>query len=335
MTKNKTLLQNYLDIKKNLEQVYVVPEISTKDTENDYLYLLYEPITKDVKEHNIIVSSLSISDYPRIVGRKIKGEKSIYHHHWYHLNELKNFFYFIWRTYWILLYRLVGGKVVWTVHNIAPHHGKFKLYNNLARKFLALISSKLHVHCNEAINIMSKKLGVRKKKFFVVEHPSYSAQEMNKRDALKLLKEKYVDQRIIDGDIIFLSFGLIGKYKKIKETIEIFADIDKKKKLIIAGKVRKTEADYLEEIIHLTEKQDNVILINKAIPNEDIPVFFNSVDYLILNYDHVLTSGVIHLGLSYNRKIIAVDKGCISEEKDDKIIKFKDEVQLKEIVNSL
>ena len=335
MTKNKTLLQNYLEIRKGLVKIYVVPEISTKDTENDYLFLLYKPITQNAKKHNITVSNLSISEYPKIVIKKIKGEKSIYHNHWYHLNEFKNIFYFIWRTYWILLYRLVGGKVVWTVHNIAPHHGKFKIFNSFSRKFLAFISSKLHVHCNEAITIMSRKLGVRKKKFFIVEHPPYPVKEMTKENALKKLKEKYTDLGIDDGDIIFLSFGLIGRYKKIKETIEIFSNLDQKKKLIIAGKTRKTETDYLEEIIRLAEKKDNIILINEAIPNDDIPIFFNSTDYLILNYDRVLTSGVLHLGLSYNRKIIAVDKGCISEEKDDKIIKFKDEGHLKEIVDSL
>jgi glycosyltransferase involved in cell wall biosynthesis len=324
-----------LEIKKGLEQVYVVPEISQKDTENEYLTLLYAPIMKNVEKHKIRVSSLSISQYPKMVVKKITGEKSIYHHHWYHLNEFRNIFYFFWRTYWILLFRIIGGKVVWTIHNIAPHHGKFKFFNIFFRKFLAFISNKLHVHCNEAITIMSKKLSVRRKKFFVVEHPPYSAKEMSRDVALKQLNEKYVNNTLEKEDLVFLSFGLIGKYKKIKETIEIFKNYSSKKKLIIAGKGRKTESDYLEEIIELAEKNDNIILINQAIPNEDIPIFFSSTDYLILNYEHVLTSGVLHLGLSYNRKILAVDKGCISGEKDDKIIRFKDEVQLKEIVDSL
>ena len=334
MVKRKTLLQNYQDLRSGLEKIYVVPEIP-EDNETDYLYLLYRPIIQEFAKHKIQVLNLSISEYPRIVLAKIRGEKSIYHHHWYHLNELRNFFYFIWRTFWILIFRLVGGKIVWTVHNIAPHHGKYRLYNKISRRFLALIASKLHVHCDSAVDLMAKKLGVRKKKFFIVELPHYPSYEMSKEAALKELNEKYVNNSIEKNDLVFLSFGLIGKYKRIKETVEIFTQLEERKKLIIAGKVRNVEQEYLEEIKELVKDSTNIFLINQAIPNEEIPILFNSVDYLILNYKQVLTSAVLKLGLSYGRHVIAVDQGCISEEKDDKIIKFKDEFQLKEIITSL
>ena len=335
MTNKNTMIQKYLELRKDVEKVYVVPEIPTKDAEIDYLYLLYNPIIRDFEKHNISVVNLSISEYPKIVFSRIKGEKSIYHHHWYHLNKLQNFFYFVWRTYWILLYRLVGGTVLWTVHNIAPHHGKFKLFNSLSRKFLALIASKLHVHCNEAIEIMSKKLWVRKKKFFIVEIPQYPAKLMPRKEAIKELNEKYVNNSLKEDDLIFLSFGLIGKYKRIKETTEIFSQLEKNKKLIIAGKVRNVEKEYLDEIKQLIKNHSNILLIDKAIPNDAVPIFFNSADYLILNYDKLLTSAVLHLGLSYNKKIIVVDKGCIKDEQDEKIIRFKEESQLKEIISSL
>ena len=334
MSKDKTLLQNYLELRPNLEKIYVVPEISTKDTENNYLYLLYKHIIDD-KEKNIQLINTTIADYPKIFWRKLKGEKNIYHQHWYHLSKFRDLFHFAWRTYWIFMYRLVGGKVVWTVHNIAPHHGKFRCFNWFWRRFLALIATKLHVHCSEAITIMSKKLGVRKKKFFVVEHPDYPIQQGSRNESLKELNQRYANNKIKDSDIIFLAFGLIGKYKKIKETAQIFIDLPPNKKLIIAGKIRQTEENYLEEIKSIIKDKQNIFLVDNAIPDEELPIFFNSADYLILNYDQVLTSGVLYLGLSYNKRIIAIDKGCIKDNQNTNIIKFKDEIQLKEIVSAL
>ena len=50
--------------------------------------------------------------------------------------------------------------------------------------------------------------------------------------------------------------------------------------------------------------------------------FFGLTDFVIFNFDDILTSGSIILALNYNKKVIAPAMGCIKDIRNENLILF-------------
>jgi glycosyltransferase involved in cell wall biosynthesis len=117
-------------------------------------------------------------------------------------------------------------------------------------------------------------------------------------------------------------FGAIAEYKGIKEVMEIFKNLNEKNKLIIAGFVKKGNLDYFNELKNLSDNR-NIFLEGRLIPDEEVPYFLNSADYVIFNYRDILTSGGVHLALNYKKSVLVPYAGCLKEIKGN-LINFFD-----------
>ncbi len=318
------LYQEYLLIDPNLEVLYVEPSIY--DESNDYLRLLY----KDMKE-KLVIKEISKFHYPLLMLLKLKGQNSIMHHHWFQIWSWKSSLTAFWKLFWLLCYKIVGGKVIWTVHNISPHNQKYLWLNKSARILFAKIATKLHVHCNNAVEIMNKVLKVNKDKFFVVEHPNYEVEIYSKDEAIKRFIQAYPEIKIDFSNKIFLVFGQMAKYKGIKELLDVMKDIDEEYVLLLAGQIKDRNDEYIDEIKKY-KSNEKIVFIDRFIPNENVSVLFNLADCVLFNYLKILTSGGVILALNYKKQSIAPKKACISEIEDDNLKTFETQEELKEII---
>ncbi|MBL1212794.1 MAG: hypothetical protein HND52_05470 [Ignavibacteriae bacterium] len=319
MTK-ANLNEIYLSLNKNVEKVFVVPKIKYHSPETDYLYRLYFDMLNS-PESKIKVESFSVFAHPLIFLKFAAQRKAVLHYHWFEVQDIKSLAGIFWKLIWIILYKIIGGKIVWTVHNKYPHTVNFKSFNKTIRKFMASLADKLLVHCSAAIDIMTDVLNVRRDKFSIVEHPDFSAHIFDRAEAEKQFNQKY-GLGINSSDRIFLMFGQIASYKGILECAGIFSGLEKNKKLIIAGAAKKGNLEYFSKLKNICDNSENIILIDKIIPESEVPIFFNLADYVIFNYNQVLTSGGIILALNYNKKIIAPKIGCIPGIKSENILLF-------------
>ncbi|MFO7446305.1 MAG: glycosyltransferase [Ignavibacteriaceae bacterium] len=317
MISNK-LLDEYNRINPAFKKLYIVPLINYHIKNSDYLYLLYKPI---LENKSVEIINLSAASHYKLLGAGIK--ESILHYHWFEVTDIKSLLGIIWKTFWITLYKILGGKIIWTIHNKFPHAGKYITINKILRKYLADLSSKLHVHCASAAGIMSPVLNVDKNKFFIVEHPYYPAKLMGKADAVTALISGYPEIKIEESQKVFLSFGTIAEYKGLTELIAIFKSKFNRHLLIIAGPVKKVNQEYYKQLIAASKGNRNIIVLGKIIPDEDVPYFFNSSDAVVFNYRDILTSGGVILALSYNKTTIAPSLGCLNEIKDKNLVLFK------------
>lgn len=315
------LLQEYQKLLPGIKKVYVVPLINLKLKDSDYMYLLYKEILESKTKYPFELESLSVFAHPKFFFKKILGEKNILHYNWLEVTDLKSLFGIFWKLFWITAYKFISGKVVWTVHNKFPHNNNYRTLNKIFRKYMARIADKLHVHCNYAVDCMSEVLNVSRSKFFIVEHPLYPAINIDRKVALKKLAVNY-SLNIQEDKKIFLIFGAVAKYKGILEAARVFKENIKEHYLIIAGSVKKGNREYFEEIEKEILGSENIFLIGKMISNDDLPLFYNSSDYVIFNYEEILTSGGVMTAMSFNKKIIAPAIGCISEIKNENIIHF-------------
>ena len=305
-----SLLNEYQKLSPGVTKIFVLPQIPYLNRNTSYLYQLYKDFLED--SSFIKVDSFNASSLHKIFLSRIKSEKSILHYHWFEFEDLKSFIGIKWKLFWLILFKLFGGKIIWTIHNYYPHHNKYLYWNLNARRLMAKLADSLHIHCESEIDRVAGILKADKEKFFVVKHPDFPAEIFEKGKSIKLLNKKYFTEQLNADDKIFLMFGAIAEYKGIKEVMEIFKNLNEKNKLIIAGFVKKGNLDYFNELKNLSDNR-NIFIEGSLVPDEDVPDFLNSADYVIFNYRDILTSGGVVLALNYKKPVIVPYAGCLKE----------------------
>lgn len=319
MNKDK-LLNEYFALAPHLKKIYVVPLSNPKNKNTDYLYQFYKGIIEgDVG--SLRIEFISVYLHFKIFVKKIYGEHSLLHYHWFEVSDFKSLLGIFWKLLWISLYKTIGGKIVWTIHNKFPHSNRYIILNKILTKYLANISDRLHVHCESAVKIMAPILNVPESKFFIIEHPNFKIDIIDKQKALDLLPNTFPQIEIDNQKKVFLAFGAIAEYKGLVEIINILCEF-KNSILIIAGLVKKGSEDYFKKMMVAAENKDNIIIISKFIDEEELNLLFSVTDFVIFNFDDILTSGSIILALNYDKKVIAPALGCIKDIKNENLILF-------------
>lgn len=319
MDSSKKLKSLYRElISAEILTIFVVPLIRYNYQKSDYLYLLYKNLIED-PEFN--VKDLSFWDHIRFCISPFKQEAALLHYHWFECVGLRSLGGMFYKVTCIALFKLFGGKLVWTVHNRMPHSRKMILLNRMLRRWMAKRADLIHIHCSCTIPDISTFLRVPKSKFRVVEHPVFPTEEIDRETAITKINQKHGTDLKSD-DTIFLIFGNISKYKQIHSVCKIFAEIENHKKLIIVGPVKKGELNCYYKIKSIADKNSNIVLIPHFVSEKNVPLYYNAADCAIFNYREVLTSGGVILAESYNLPMILPDKGCLQEKEGELIHKF-------------
>jgi beta-1,4-mannosyltransferase len=228
-----------------------------------------------------------------------------------------------------LIFKLLGGKVIITAHNLKPHDKQNRL-NKLYLKTVYLLSNGIiRLGKNKSV---AKGISESHTQIFI-PHGHYRdiyPNNISKDEARQQLN-------LGDQDEVGLFFGQIRRYKNIKKLVKIF---NQEKllsyKLIIAG---MADSQYLEEVKPLVENQ-NITIINKFIPDEEVQIYFVAADYVIIPYSKkVLNSGVCLLALSFNKPIILPETEeflALREEFSPQVIHlYQSRDQIPEIINTI
>ncbi|WKN40710.1 hypothetical protein [Tunicatimonas pelagia] len=334
-TESEELIEVFKKLEPRLNKVYVGATLKNAIVmqNNRYIRLLYQ----DFSAYQLPVEFLIRDNFHEVIWRRMKGEKSIVHHHWlqfdnnYSLKPLAKVFL------GLFIFRMLGGTIVWTLHNKLPHDNPYPQTNTRVRKWFAKISTHLHVHCTQAREEMSQFLKVSQNKFFVVKHPNYPVTTQSQEESWTKIRQRYADH--FDNEVwhqpgtTYLMFGQIKPYKGIAEVVDLFlAHSESNKRLLVVGRI-KDEA-YVDKVRDKVSDAANVILIPQFIADEDTPLFYGISEYVIFNYTSILTSGGAIEALNYRKKIIAPRKGCLTDLVGENIIHFDTLSELKNILFS-
>jgi glycosyltransferase involved in cell wall biosynthesis len=320
----KQLTEIYRELLPGISKLYVVPHIERFSAHNNYLKLLYNDLL--AKSSPITVQSFSFIP-PSIVLRRLMGEQSVVHHHWFECSDFPGFLKILWKLFILGAYRMCGGKIVWTIHNRQPHHQQWRVANRLLRNIWSRYPHRYHVHCQSIINELAAHFAIPKQRFFVVPHPPYPVVKMEKEKAFKHLLNHYPEIPFNPKRPIYLMFGYIAPYKRIAEIAEIFATELKDRQLLIAGAVKSDGAAEAKRIRAL--KAPNVILIDRHIPDEHLPYFFNSASAAVFNFKDILASGSVELAKNYGLALFLPRMGCLNEISGTNIYHFSNRDELK------
>jgi glycosyltransferase involved in cell wall biosynthesis len=119
----------------------------------------------------------------------------------------------------------------------------------------------------------------------------------------------------IQEENIILFFGLLRSYKGVKFLIQAFESLPKsileKSRLLIVGEAWEDRESV--SMAAQSPANNKITVVDRYIPDEEIPLFFSAADVLILPYTRASQSGVAHIGMTYGLPIIATRVGGLKE----------------------
>ncbi|MBN1401423.1 MAG: glycosyltransferase, partial [Anaerolineae bacterium] len=207
----------------------------------------------------------------------------------------------------LLLARLSGTCIIYTLHNLEQHEGHRANLTRLGHRILFALAHGIHVHDDETAATLGARWG-RRRGVYVIPHGNYVSAYANEcsraqaRDGLNLPEE----------NLVFLCLGRVRPYKGIEDLIAAFRTLeDPDAILLIAGEAQ--EPEYAEAIRALASEDSRVRLQLDFVAEDELQFFFKASDISVLPYRHVTTSGAAILSFSFLVPIIAPRLGCFAQ----------------------
>jgi len=226
------------------------------------------------------------------------------------------FLYVIRLGFNMLLARALGYRIIFTLHDLEQRiQVRPAWVDELAHRMAIRLSHRVIVHCREAARLLLQKYG-RRDNVFVVEHPHYIdwyPNTITKDAARKKLA-------LAEDAIVFTFLGGIYPNKGIEILIQAFRKTQECNfRLVIAGKVSKTSETYSQALKELANGDERISFYYNYIPDDEIQVFLNVTDIVVLPFTKILTSGSTILAMSFGRPVIVPKVGCLPELVDSNV----------------
>lgn len=275
---------------------------------NPYQRLLYKAINA---RYQITHGSID-----KAIARLEQTGRSIYHIHWEDSRFAKcrtvQHAIAIRQTYIEKLKRYVelGGKVVWTLHNIKPHEWRFEQTFLGLRKDLAALSHRILVHNQSALCVLQEQTGLTDlEKVRVLPHPAYCDIYEPVEQTIARAGKRPIYSRSL------LYFGLVRAYKGIPGLIRKMPSefmAQHQLALHVCGEPVRADA-FLDDLLAETRDRPEITYRLESIPVEQVADLLRSHAGLVIPYHKVLTSGVTVLSLTLGVPTVAPNTSAMKE----------------------
>jgi len=209
--------------------------------------------------------------------------------------------------------RLLGVKLVWTVHNLRPHESQCPKVDWLVRILITRLTSALITHTKRAKQQVVSTWRLRNgRKVLIIPHGNYIDCYENKLNRATAQKQLC----IFNSKLVILFFGEIRPYKGVLQLIDAFKLLGQERTyLVIAGRLLNDELTSV--IREKIQGCNNIKFAPGFVAEDQIQVFMNASDIVVFPYRTILTSGAVILAMSFGRPCIAPRIGCISDILDE------------------
>ena len=213
-------------------------------------------------------------------------------------------------TFALLLARVLGYRVIWTLHNMLPHERPHWGVDVVGRYVMALLANSIICHCEYAARAYTRRF-IRRRNLFVIPHGDFR----NAYPADITRQEARRELGIPDDAFVYTSFGNIRGYKGHDDMLEAFKGLEGDHlRLVVAGQRHQ----FYEGVVGNESVGDPRVLMHEGkVPIDKLQVYFHAGDVAVFPYRDALTSGAIITALGFGCPIIATRVGCIPELLDD------------------
>ena len=263
-----------------------------------------------------VAMSNGIGRLPVLGAIRAHGKPNVLHLHWTQpfllgSDRVISIFMFLCFVAELLIVKLLGIKVIWTVHNLLEHERRDPQLELFFNRFLFRLYDQFIVHClfaREAV-VQTYHLPNRfKDKIYMIPHGNY----INNYENRVTRKKARAKLGLGDRDIVFLYFGTIRPNKGVLRMTDAFRKFHNPQvRLLIVGKPESKAMR--REIMGCCESDSRIRAFLQFVPPKDVQLYMNAADVVVLPFQDILTSGSTLLAMSFGKPVIAPRMGCIPE----------------------
>jgi beta-1,4-mannosyltransferase len=212
----------------------------------------------------------------------------------------------------LFFYKLLGGKIIWTIHNTTPHDSsKTKFFNKTLDIIIPNLDGWIGLS-RKNIELICQNENLKKIPHAHIPHGHFRAlypDTISKKEAIDKLGLSLNSK-------IYLFFGTIQKYKNVPNLVSEFINFkDTNSTLLIAGKTDNEETK--SKILSLIKNNNRISFYDEWIPDSEVQNYFNAADLTIIPYGENFNSGVAFLSLSFNKPICCPNTPTFVELKEN------------------
>lgn len=209
--------------------------------------------------------------------------------------------------------RAHGVKIIWTVHNLQSHEGRYpalecRLWQTLVNQldgFIALSEGGKRL-------VLRRYPPLRRRPGFVIPHGDYRAAYPNTITRAEARSRLDLPERAR----VVVSFGQVRPYKNLPHLIRTFGALAAPDTyLVVAG--NPSGPDVAAEIRATAGDDPQIRLHLDFVAGEDVQIFLRAADLAVLPYREVLNSGSAILALSFACPILVPARGAMAELQRD------------------
>lgn len=250
--------------------------------------------------------------YAKLIRYAATAKPKIFHILW------NNKFEWFDRTLLMFYYKILGKKIVLTVHNVnaGKRDSKDTYFNRRTLGIQYRVAEHIFVHTDDGKRELSDDFGVQETRVSVIPFPINNAVPRTRLTQ----SEAKLRLGIRDNNKAILFFGRITQYKGLEYLIAAFQQVLARHddyRLIVAGRPENDFQKYWSEIQERTRedvRSGRMLLRADHIPDAETEVYFKAADVLVLPYKQMYQSGVMFLGYSFGLPVLASDVGGLKDE---------------------
>lgn len=210
----------------------------------------------------------------------------------------------------LLVLRMRGIPVVWTLHNIEDHARRQPQLERTVNRFVVRLYDAVLAHCPTAVDEALETYGLDREhahRFHVVPHGHYEepypdtvTQEEARRD-LDLPRE----------ETIYLFFGNVRPYKGVVDLVDRFRAGDIAGRLVVAG--NPADEETARRVRESASDDPSVRLHLGFVEGDEIQRYMRAADVVVLPFRDVTSSGSLLLAMTFGRAVVAPRIGCVAD----------------------
>lgn len=232
----------------------------------------------------------------------------------------------------VAAYKQAGGRLIWTVHNVVPHEGKFRWAEAKLGQVLADHADVVHILSEQTIEYAAPHYRIDPDKCVLIEHSSYLGQYadwMSREGARRRLG-------LQPSERVLVTVGGVRPYKGLDRLVDVFEELsaqDPTLRLLIAGRPGKLARSAAFEQRCLDHPRIEAFF--DFVPNDQLQVWMRAADLAVLPYRNILNSGSFQLAQTFGLPIVAPRSGALAaQERSPHVVLFdpEDDTTLKDAV---
>jgi D-inositol-3-phosphate glycosyltransferase len=252
-----------------------------------------------------------VAFYVRLIRYAATARPQIFHILWNNKFELFD------RTVLTAYYKLLGKRVVLTVHNVnkAKRDHTDSFTNRLSLRIHYRLADRLFVHTGKMKDELVQEFGVRPDAVTVIPFgvnnsvPCTALTQLDARQRLGLSSTARV----------MLFYGRIKPYKGLDYLIEAFSQLLTRRddyRLLVAGEPHDCD-DYWAKLQHAMQpeiEKGRILLKVDYVPDNETEMYFKAADVSVLPYRDIYQSGVMFLAYNFGVPVVATDVGSLRDD---------------------